>query len=446
MKFIISLAMVFFLNSTAGASSDDAASSDDELQRGQMNFVMATDENYLIPTFVTIYSIIQNNPEKLLFVVFTKGDGEWLNKFKIMKKNLISKEDRVKIEAIPIEAIENDDKVGSTYGEVQGKVADLDRQPPQPLKLLALRPVLPLLWQNASLCNVPKCIWRIQQFLWIDSDIVVTQDLREFYYGLFAKHPDQPLISSNLGFISRRSDREGNPYNFGGEVGLVKSDPGGEGSEARVSGGVVAWNLSWFTTKHVERQPRQKSGENIISYCIRMVSPSGTEELILDKMLGCAKKIVNEEYFYFSTRYNCRSAYVDAAKQFLQDKTLKMSNAAREDLQAISEGRVAIWHWDYERKPWDYGSEETVGFPEALWWAYLRDLASKLDAAGLEIITSWRPNYQLCGLLRVSEAGLAISSNPRIPANGFFIGLGSSSRKILRSTSMPNIRPKSALK
>lgn len=444
-KVLVRCAFCILFLSLGVFASEEGEDSVSVQDNETLNFVLATDIKYAVPTAVAIHSIERSVTGKkfIVIIVDESRTQERIDKLLLAKDN-IHFLDLSKIER---RLSHSDHGALSKVTEKFGKD-----------KLMAIRLFLPTIPGDHEE-GEKEMTFHLNHFLWLDSDLIITEDIRPFYVDLLRGGFDserrfdknQPVFSANYKFIKMEPDAKytvdprTRKYSFtneeSGELGACNDSP------RRISGGVVLWDLTkWKSAINQVRCSLNIPGR--ITYGEMCINRSQQDdESFLSFLL---KQVSNDDQYRdiycFSTRYNCRSAYVDAAKQFLQDKTLKMSNAAREDLQAISEGRVAIWHWDYERKPWDYGSEETVGFPEALWWAYLRDLASKLDAAGLEIITSWRPNYQLCGLLRVSEAGLAISSNPRIPANGFFIGLGSSSRKILRSTSMPNIRPKSALK
>ena len=336
------------------------------------NFVLMTDENYVIPTAVAVQSLKESRCEvDYNVIIFTKGIC------KSSQQALLQMQDEyVRIYLIDLLAEE-----WKTMPCIDGCQINLmeranEIQSKDWSELVNLRLLFPDIWASKLL---PTDIRNIDTFVWLDSDLIVKKDLS--YLFVSCRATGQFIVGANLFFLE-----------FGG-VGYVPSNciksalfkQVGDGY-ARISGGVVFYNI-----REIVKCFKEKGQNEWMVLFEELKSQRGEnpeEEVVFDEFLRQQDLV-----YFFEPQYNAcpdsqiRTRYLWYWSEHLRDENLKCNSFifvikngnpvaysgtdwTIECMNELIDGNVNIWHWDCCRKPWYY---KYIGLranntPEVLWY------------------------------------------------------------------------------
>ncbi|MDR2769170.1 MAG: hypothetical protein LBB19_01265 [Puniceicoccales bacterium] len=326
------------------------------------NYVLATDNKYVVPTGVAIQSIKDSDPSASFQVVLFLDNvsPENANKLRAMSD-----------ERCTIVLINLQDPKWKSMPIIEGSWIDLMEFADQIKcakwsRLVNLRLLFPDIWYSGLL---PENVQNVNTFLWLDSDLIVIKSLGSLFDE--CEHINQWIISANLYFTM---------YGGVGWVDAQYFDPPSTEQQckdgfARVSGGVVFWKIRELTDYFVS----QGRNELLTLYkerkCKDKVSPQ--DEVVLGDFLK-----QRECVYFFSPRYNANpdpklrlnlfmqwSEFLTEENYFQKMRTGLIGNREytnppsvlnlqeaierfNENMQALCNGDVCIFHWDCVQKPW----------------------------------------------------------------------------------------------
>lgn len=183
----------------------------------QMVFVLATDNNFVAPTAVTIQSVKLSTPQSKIFVIIADTD--------------VTQDSQQKLLSM---ADSNNQIIFLTLNnpQYQSYIDKAMKFKTKWHRLVALRLVYPEILQNVQIDNQP-----IQKFIHLDSDLYVLRDLSEFWNTSFPV--GKLFISADCSFLHKNS--------------LQKLQQGSQ-IAPYFSGGVVLWNFSGIRKKFSDLQ------------------------------------------------------------------------------------------------------------------------------------------------------------------------------------------------
>ncbi len=371
-----------------------------------LNFVMATDRGYLEPTIVTIHSIIKNCPDCPKHFIIFVGQDKYLNESneKVERGSAPTEEDEKRLK-----------KLTEINSSVQISLVDIPRESIQTLddmiskdssRLVCLRILIPRLFSERKVFDKSSNeIIGINDYFWVDSDVLVVKDLQSLYNE--CKEKGQPIIGANYLFIDCNLENPGSSPILYGKDGVCNNailtnaitwkyqkqlSSQQSHNYFQISGGFVFINLEQMKGNQKNdsvkcpvslRGPPASQGSDPVKravlplpgspasrkkstspleQCFRMAKTKGdpTEEHAMGLYL---QQCYKGDIFLLPTTYNCRLCYPIAASILLQNGIQSPS------LRAIACGDVSIWHPDRETKFWQVGSM-IPGSIEEVWWNY----------------------------------------------------------------------------
>ncbi|MDR0647479.1 MAG: hypothetical protein LBF43_03535 [Puniceicoccales bacterium] len=340
------------------------------------NYVLATDDKYVVATAVAVQSIKSSDSYSARqIVIFTDGvSRENADKLQTMSN-----------ERCTITLVDLQDPKWKSMPTIEGQQIDLMDFADQIKsdgwsRLVNFRLLFPDIWYSGLL---PENVQNVNSFLWLDSDLIVVKSLAPLFDK--CERVNQEIIGANLYFPRH------------GGVGWVNAqyfNPPATDQEdefARISGGVVFWKIE----RLVERFVFQGCNEFLVLFLERK-HREGTnpqEEVVLDDWL----KQQNCVYF-FSPRYNATPDPVLQCKIFapwpeipteddyrqkiyrglIRDdeftdprvplKSQKDIMRFNKHMQALCRNDVHIWHWDCVKKPWKKSRSSAYSDVSTLLW------------------------------------------------------------------------------
>ncbi|MDR1255169.1 MAG: glycosyltransferase [Puniceicoccales bacterium] len=257
-------------------------------------------------------------------------------------------------------------------------------------RIVSLRLLFPTIWRSVKFAQLGIPI--MNEFLFLDSDVLVMKDLQPLYEACLGI--DQPIIGANLWFITEDGGSMASLF-CGGE-GWVKTchlrtRPNGQIS-ARTSGGVIFWKIS----KVLEILQQAKENDFF-------VQKGEEEEIVIDKFL----KYLKNQVYFFSYTFNARPDYRSIGKELWEqyqksqdpfgqtppffaqmlentkgrDCEDMFNEQAMQSLKSLAADDVAIWHWDgCKHKPAEPECRAKEGSPEQIWRQRFQEVSTRLKA------------------------------------------------------------------
>ncbi|MDR0756011.1 MAG: hypothetical protein LBE99_03820 [Puniceicoccales bacterium] len=343
------------------------------------NYVLATDDKYVMPTAVAVQSVKTSDPYSTFqIIIFTDG---------VSREN-VDKLQTMSNERCTIVLVDLQEPQWKSMPTIDGQQIDLmdfankiksDRWS----RLVNLRLLFPDIWYSGLL---PESVQNLDSFLWLDSDLIVVKSLAPLFDE--CECINQEIIGANLYF----------PLHGG--VGWVNTqyifdssstDQDDEHGFARISGGVVFWKIEMLVNRFI----LQGFNEFLALYWERKrrERENPQEETIMGDFLRQQKRV-----YFFSPQYNANpdpafqcsllTAWPEIPTEADYRQRIHMGlirNDERgnpltaleaqkdmicfnEHMQALCKGDVCIFHWDCVKKPWKK-SRSTVysDIPTCLW-------------------------------------------------------------------------------
>jgi lipopolysaccharide biosynthesis glycosyltransferase len=332
----------------------------------EINIVMATDFGYVVPTAVAMHSVVKNcKGASVFFVIFVTGDV-----LKSSAKALLEsfRADKIDVCLVAVDTIEQRSDLRARFEIAKAVIAAGN-------KLIAIKMLFPQILATKALpeFSTHEKLRNMKHFLWLDSDLIVVKELSQWYQSLLktSRTLKQPIISANLMFIEMQPEMPYQEemlrtYKFWGNDRRINS------KNFVTSGGVLFWNLEIVpklrTVANARTQPPVSTSlwqavDTLLNLKHKFYEGSlfSTEEQVFGELLP-------DQAYFFPTTFNCRSAYFKCVDSGILNMPETTSEEDRQILQAINSGKVSIWHWDYEKKPWTYNPTEELRPPEKTWW------------------------------------------------------------------------------
>lgn len=326
-----------------------------------MTFVLGTDKNYIVPTLVTIHSLLKNGVENELtnIIVLTNGlnkddktlFGKIVNEI-IMGLKKSSK--NVKLYFLDISQSEERNLWSGVFKNIDKKFAFFGKNISEK-EIIKYKFLLPFCIKNYAMMfasdqetnslsvSNPKSFDKVNipHYMWLDSDILITQNISQLYKSCLGS--GSGICSSNYYFLTHDLTRFGKGF-FGGigSIDVNRIDTENDGPPAfpwRFSGGVLFFNLKNVNDKLFFNG---YNGNNMV----------GTIDDETFFGLCCREGYFGEGVFSFSPRYNCRPSMPAAAQETLGKLTEQKGEEAEELKKITNPKEIAIWHWDGMTKPW----------------------------------------------------------------------------------------------
>ncbi|MDR0392814.1 MAG: hypothetical protein LBH52_01105 [Puniceicoccales bacterium] len=326
------------------------------------NYVLATDNKYVVPTAVAVQSIKSSDPYSIhQIIIFADGVScENVDKLQTMSD-----------ERCTIVLVDLQDPQWKSMPTIDGRQVDLMDLADQIKsdkwnRLVNLRLLFPDIWYSGLL---PESVQSVNSFLWLDSDLIVIKNLVPLFDE--CEHINQEIISANLYFAIHGGIDWVDTRYFSPPL----PDQKGKDGFARISGGVVFWKIERLVNRFVS----QGSNEFLALYQERKreEGKNPQEEVIFDDFLRQRKRV-----YFFSPRYNANpdpklrlnffmhwpeipteEDYRQRTRMgLIRNKECVNPLAALKDqedikcfnehMQALCNGDVYIFHWDCVQKPW----------------------------------------------------------------------------------------------
>lgn len=338
------------------------------------NFVFGLNASYGLPTLTAMDSVVAHTSGNVRFILL---EGENMDQAEGLTNllNALRKqsEDRV-VDVLHFNLKEVLQRQSEQVQETFNRYMRSTRNP-----FIAVRPVLAQIFQ----IELPF----VKHFLWLDSDLVAEDDLTSPYTRWVTEYHNQSLIGTNFGFWSQ---------------GIYGKNP----IEERFCGS--GWNEEWFELPrwfgnrmmsggvvffNLEEWPfEQANSEHFLSHEAKFCFKN--DETFYNAVLNTWRYLHHQNTAAFSILFNCRERRQQQALWTLQEiqnarehidlgnlknrlgRILKMPNHLQyynfgrlsddekilafllmnpDDetlLHSVAEGKVVIWHWDSETKPW----------------------------------------------------------------------------------------------
>lgn len=313
-----------------------------------MTFVLRTDKNYIVPTLVTIHSLLKNGiKDEVINIVILSEDLDenskqvFVNVFAEIVKKLKKSISKVKLYYLRIPM----SNTSNPWSAITGKDVDdififtgLNVEGKRMPKYKAMLPF----------CINKYCNAKIPHYMWLDSDVLVNRDISNLYqkclgekaaigsanYWFVSKdiphsnEIDKSIVIRKIGILSL----EKNP-----NASFFLSQCHAEKTGWRCSGGVMFFNTCYFSSTELKDFLKNK------------IFQSQDEEVFFDwYVLNAPHKSI----YAFSPAYNCRPSMPAAAQETLK-KLKEQKGEGAEELKKITDPKeIAIWHWDGMTKPW----------------------------------------------------------------------------------------------
>ena len=316
-----------------------------------MTFVLGTDKNYIVPTLVTIHSLLKNGiKDEVINIVILSEDLDknseqvFVNVFKEIVKKLkksisISKVKLYRL-SIPMSNTPN------PWNAITGKDVDdififtgLNVKGKRMPKYKAMLPFYINEYRNA----------KIPHYMWLDSDILINGDISDLYRKCLQSKA--AIGSANYWFVSEDIPHSNKldksivirkigilPLKKNPNAPFLLSQYHAEITGWRCSGGVMFFNTFSFSSTELT---------NFLNS--NKISQLQDEEMFFDwYVLNDPHKSI----YAFSPAYNCRPSMPAAAQETLKKLTEQKEEGAEELKKITDPKKISIWHWDGMTKPW----------------------------------------------------------------------------------------------
>jgi hypothetical protein len=401
---------------------------------GVVNFVVGTDERYVMQTLVTLHSLMKHITGKIrIFVLLYRSAWPYAG---LIRTAVFAFAKQYSNEAVEVVFVNTNAKqfaqLAAKFGAAEAKLRRFDEI------YLQAKSALPFATAGVSLDKVSSPLFRVPHYMWLDSDTLITKNLREVYEHLV--EVNTAFGATNLEFFHEQM--------LVGGVGVVSPCPDkwcksryvwpGPRSLAlfgelnhnvwRSSGGVVFVNADIFRA-WVMRYPNWLILETVYNF-----QDLNDDEEALDLMAGlllfssmrgkdCFEKRRQtlspvltprncpvHAMYALPLQYNCKptlmptiSALSHASFSPSDGEDGQNLRESWESAKGIAEDpkSVAVWHWDRILKPWLKGAGKGE-YADELWHAECREVIDTIDSMGGETLgfyPEWRlPKMTLDGV------------------------------------------------
>ncbi|MDR2396482.1 MAG: hypothetical protein LBD69_01320 [Puniceicoccales bacterium] len=326
------------------------------------NYVLATDNKYVVPTAVAVQSITSSDPYSIYQITIFIDGVSCENVYKLQAMS----DERCTIVLVPLQ-----DSQWKSMPTIGGRQIDLmdfaDRiKCVGWSRLVNLHLLFPDIWYSGLL---PENVQNVNSFLWLDSDLIVIKSLAPLFDE--CERIDQEIISANLYFPIHGGVGWVNAQH----LNPLSADQSGKDGFARVSGGVVFWKIGRLVDRFVsqgfnklltlyeERKRKEKRNpqDEVVlgdflkqQECVYFFSPrynaNPDPKLRLNFFMHWPEVPTEEDYRRRTHMGLIRDKECVNPLVILKDQEdIKCFN---QHMQALCNGDVYIFHWDCVQKPW----------------------------------------------------------------------------------------------
>ena len=345
-----------------------------------MTFVLGTDKNYIVPTLVTIHSLLKNGikgvKSNINIVVLSEGlEYEEREVFDSIFKKMagaLLKEKTVMLYFIDIPASNTLNPWNAITGKNVDDIFKFSGANVKGKRMPKYKAMLPFYINKCHKAEIPH-------YMWLDSDILINEDISNLYQECLGKKA--AIGSANYWFVSEDISHSNKidkgiiirkidilPLKKNPNAPFFLSQCHAEKTGWRCSGGVMFFNTFHFSPTILPKllgsgkQLQIQDEEQFFYWYFTQKNPFGAldEKKEGKKDEKKDEKKEGELIYAFSPIYNCRPSMPSAAQETSDELKTKQMKVPAELKKITNPEEIAIWHWDGMRKPWQkmYG-----GFP-----------------------------------------------------------------------------------
>ena len=315
-----------------------------------MTFVLGTDKNYIVPTLVTIHSLLKNGikgvKSNINIVVLSEGlEYEEREVFDSIFKKMagaLLKEKTVMLYFIDIPASNTLNPWNAITGKNVDDIFKFSGANVKGKRMPKYKAMLPFYINKCHKAEIPH-------YMWLDSDILINEDISNLYQECLGKKA--AIGSANYWFVSEDISHSNKvdkgiiirkidilPLKKNANASLFLSQCHAEKTGWRCSGGVMFFNTSYFSSTELKNFSTSNK-----------ISQIQDEEMFFDWYVpNDPRRLI----YAFSPIYNCRPSMPAAAQETLEKLTEQKGEGAEELKKITDPKEIAIWHWDGMIKPW----------------------------------------------------------------------------------------------
>ena len=228
-----------------------------------MTFVLGTDENYIVPTLVTIHSLLKNGiKDEVINIVILSEDLDknskqvFVNVFDEIVKKLKKSISKVKLYYLSIPMSNTSNSWEAIVGKNVDDIFKFSGANVKGKRMPKYKAMLPFYINKYHKAEIPH-------YMWLDSDILINEDISNLYQECLGKKA--AIGSANYWFVSediphsnkidksiviRKTDVLSLRKNA--NASLFLSQCHAEKTAWRCSGGVMFFNTSYFSSTEMQ--------------------------------------------------------------------------------------------------------------------------------------------------------------------------------------------------